>query len=97
MATRDTPEVRNRSLLVHVTSGLWGLPSLYCKWCGKESAMSHPKGIIQMKNRDRCKPLVRVGLILPNKKKTSAERVGLCIITPPSNSQMDIYSRKKSC
>lgn len=38
-----------------------------------------------MKNRERCKPLVRVRLKLPNKKKASAERVGLCIITPPSN------------
>lgn len=53
-----------------------------------------------MKNSNRCflcKPLVRVRLRLPNKKKASAETVGLCILTPPSNSQMDTCSRKKSC
>lgn len=33
--------------------------------------------------------------LITKQEKASAERAGLCILTPSSNSQMDIYSRKK--
>lgn len=58
--------------------------------------MSHPKGIIQIRNRDRYKPLVRVKLKLPKEKKPSAERVGLCIVTPPSNFKWVFTAGKKA-